>query len=513
MDPKLLLVKIVTLLFKESQLGDASPQSAVVAKDVIATIKFPETGMDFGSGRESMQALRATALWMCENPPGYIYERTALLQRIRVNVGDDEGLYFAFEQGIEEDSNPEALKRQVLSERFELRRFLDQERIKTILKSASHKVMFGNHGLDYQALVQNLNTELEPYATGASEAKVEGMVEEVDVSDEDGMADLMSRAHAEMSDEGVMRTGYQGVNRMLGDVGGFRRGEFTVVGALQHNFKSGATLNFFKQAALYNRPYMRDPTKKPLLLHISTENALTENILWLYANLKENETGVECDLSAINIEEAKQYVHRTLSAQGYYIKMCRMNPSDTTYHSLFDYILRLEAEGFEIHMIVCDYLNMFSKKGCSEGPAGFSTRDLFRRVRNFTSPRGIAFITPHQLSTEAKQLVRQGVENFVQEIANKGYYDSCRTIDQEVDLELYIHIVKLNGASYLTIQRGKHRKVKITPEKDLFCVLPFSPVGGVRDDILTRDSTRKHVGGGELGSADEKPWWNNAAAA
>lgn len=512
MDPKLLLVKIVTLLYKESQLGDASPQSAAVAKAVIGTIKFPETGMDFDRTRESLQALRATALWMCENPADYIYDRTALLQRIRVNVGDDEGLYYAFEQGIEQIDDVSVLKRQILSERHELRRYLDQVTVKNILKAASHKVMFGADGLDYQALVQNLSAELEPFATGASESKVEGMVEEVDIADVDGMGMLMSRAHAEMSDEGVLRMGWQGVNRMLGDVAGIRRGEFAVVGALQHNFKSGFTLNMFKHAALYNRPYMRDPSKKPLLLHISTENQLTENILWLYANLKENETGTECDLSQIDIEEAKEYVHRVLSANGYNIRMCRMNPSETTFHSLFDYILRLEAQGYEIHMVVCDYLNMISKKGCSDGPAGFSTRDLFRRVRNFTAPRGIAFITPHQLSTEAKQLVRQGVENFVQEIANKGYYDSCRTIDQEVDLEIYIHIVKQNGVSYLTIQRGKHRKVKITPDKDLFCVLPFSPVGGVRDDVLGRDTTRKHVGGGEMGSADETPWWNASAA-
>lgn len=511
MDPKLLLVKIVTLMFKESQLGDASASSAQVAKDVIATLKFPETGMDFDRTRESMQALRATALWMCDNPGDYVYERTALLQRIRVNVGDDEGLYYALQQGIEEVSDSTALKRQVLGERRELRKYLDEVSVKNLLKSASHKVMFGDQGLNYQTLVQTLQAELEPFASGATEAKVEGMVEEVDVSDKDSMADLMTRAHAEMSEEGVMRLGWQGLNRMMGDVGGLRRGESTVVGALQHNFKTGATLGMFKQVALYNKPYMRDPTKKPLLLHISLENALTENILWLYANLMENETGVECDLSQINIEEATQFVHNRLSAQGYYVKLCRMNPSDTTFHSLFDYIMRLEAEGFEIHLMVIDYLNMMSKKGCSDGPAGFSTRDLFRRVRNFTAPRGIAMVTPHQLSTEAKQLVRQGVENFVQEIANKGYYDSCKTIDQEVDLELYIHIVKVNGSSYLTVQRGKHRKVKITPDKDLFCVLPFSPVGGVRDDVLGRDSTRKHVGGGELGTEDEKPWWNTSA--
>lgn len=125
--------------------------------------------------------------------------------------------------------------------------------------------------------------------------------------------------------------------------------------------------------------------------------------------------------------------------------------------------------------------------------------------------RKILFITPHQLSTEAKMLKRQGVENFVQEIANKGYYDSCKTIDQEVDLEVYIDIVKINGRSYLTIQRGKHRKVGITPEADLFTVYRFEDVASIPDDIDGRDMSRKHAGGGVVGAADEKPFWSTDA--
>lgn len=113
-------------------------------------------------------------------------------------------------------------------------------------------------------------------------------------------------------------------------------------------------------------------------------------------------------------------------------------------------------------------------------------------------------MTPHQLSTEAKMLTRQGVESFVKEIANKGYYDSCRTIDQEVDLEVAIHIEKVNGRSYLTMQRGKHRKVTPTPQKDLYCVLPFHDIGGVRDDILLEDSSSKAPGVSGSGGGSDK---------
>lgn len=523
MDPKLLLVKVITLLYKESLLGDATTQSSALVKTIIGTIKFPENGLDFDRSREAMQSLRATALWMCENPPDHQYDRTALLQRIRVNVGDDEGLYYAFEQGIEVVEDKDILKKQCLDLRFELRHYIDQSKIKEILKRASQQAMFNPEAIDWKTFVRDIHAQLEPYTGSGAEDRLEGMVEEVDVSNFAAMTDLIARAQAETASEGILRLGWQGINRMTGDHLGLRRGETVVVGALQHNFKTGFVRNIFKQVALYNTPWMRDPTKKPCLVYISVEDDLQQAVLWFYANLKENETGEECDLSYFNVEdpvekkrrmdEATRYIHERLTVNGYDIKMYRFNPSDMSFHTYFDLITRLEAEGFEIHLTVFDYLNMISKRGCLDGPAGFATRDLFRRMRNFTSPRGITFVTPAQLSTEAKGLVRQGVEDFVKEIANKGYYDSCRTIDQEVDLEIYIHIVKVNGESFLTVQRGKHRKVKITPEKDLYCVLPFSPVGGIRDDLNGRDSSRKHPGGGALGSGDENPWWQTSPPA
>lgn len=510
MDARLLLIKTITLLYKESLMGDAAGRSNELAKEIVQTLKLPETTMELDKSREILVALRSTVLWMA-NQADTAFDRGSLLQRIRVNVADDEGLYYAVEQAVDPTIDIEVHKRQALELRSELRGYLTSFTVTDIIKKASHRLLFNPDQVDWKNFnfVKELVSQLEPFTSHTGDEKIPGMVDEVDVSDSAGMADIMSRASQELSSEGVLRFGHQAINRMFGEHGGMRRGEALVVGALQHNYKTGLTLGMFEEAALYNVPYMRDKTKRPLLLHISLENQLTDNIMWLYINLKENETGEPCDISTVDIHEATRYVHQRLSATGYNIKMCRMNPSDVTYRTIFDYIQKLESEGYEIHLLVIDYLNMMDKKGTVAGAAGQEVRDLFRRMRNFTSARGIAFITPHQLSTEAKALVRQGVENFVQEIANKGYYDSCRTIDQEVDMEMYIHIVKVDGRSYLTVQRGKHRKPTITPQKDLYCVLPFSDVGGLRHDINGKDISVKYPGGGSVGTDEEKPWWVN----
>lgn len=43
--------------------------------------------------------------------------------------------------------------------------------------------------------------------------------------------------------------------------GGFRRGEFWLIPALQHKFKTGFSLSIFSQIALYNKPYLFDKNK------------------------------------------------------------------------------------------------------------------------------------------------------------------------------------------------------------------------------------------------------------
>ena len=183
--------------------------------------------------------------------------------------------------------------------------------------------------------------------------------------------------------------------------------------------------------------------KKPLLLRISFEDNLTNNLQFMYQYLKANEgTPVSAkDFADLSIDELRDYIMKRLTATGFKIKMRRVDPSQWTYSSLLNYIIELEAEGYSVHLLMVDYLFMLPTTGCVQGPTGSDKRDMLRRVRNFCSARNTIFMTPFQLSTEAKQLLRNGIpeHNFVNEIAEKGYYDGCKTVDQELDLSL-IHI-------------------------------------------------------------------------
>jgi hypothetical protein len=137
---------------------------------------------------------------------------------------------------------------------------------------------------------------------------------------------------------------------------------------------------------------------------------------------------------------------------------------------------------------------------------------MFRRLRNFFAPRLTLFLTPHQLSTEAKRLIREGQADFVKLINGKGYYDGCQRLDQEVDGEMYQHIEIVNGKSFLTLQRGKHRKTKQTPINDRYFVLPLHPIGDLMDDVEGSDTTLRRPGGGPIGSGREIPIWDVSTA-
>jgi len=515
MDPKLLLVNCISLLFRETQLDKNSNPSFDLVAEALATIKISEAAIEGDLYRETMASLKGTVDYLCTNKNTAGLEKDQLLQRIRVNCGQDIALFAVFEKTFSYEYAPEPLKKIVLRYRDDIRTYLNDFRIKDILKRYYTKAHFSNEKVNFTALVEEISQDLEPLRCGLSNMRKPWVVDEIDFNDLETLAECVERSLIENGNEGMLRSGWQGTNNMLGaevEDTYYRRGDFVVCGGLQHNYKSGWLLSHFKHFALYNKPYLIDSTKKPLLYLISAENSVKDNLIWLYISLKENETGEKCNVKGVPAKEIARYVNEKLTANGYYIKMDRIDPSDFTFRDLCDRVLELEADGYEIHALLFDYLNMISKRGCTQGPMGSDIRDLFRRTRNFMSPRGILFMTPHQLSTEAKGLLRSGVapEDFVKEIANKGYWDSCRTIDQEVDLEIYFHKVVRDGVSYLTVQRGKHRKPTITPEQYLYFVLQFYPVGGLRDDIGKENSTLRRVGGKKVAEGEEIPWYEAA---
>jgi len=508
---RVLLVNAITLLYRESQLPDNKEKSIAVAQKVVASVKIADVTHSLDHDTKIISGLTTLLTTMCTDPLDYQYEEIEILQRIRVISEGDDSVYDAIHEGITKELPVTTLKRICLNlRRFLVNYFRETEAIELMTK-ASNKLRFSRADIaDLKKFLGEHIASLEPYTVDAV-TQDPAIVSHVSLQNMESVENVYQSIQKEADGTEIIKCGYQGINRMLR--GGFRYGDQVVIGALQHNYKTGFSLTLFKQFLLYNVPTTRDPTKKPLAIRISFEDDINLNMQFLFSNLKENEDGRVPSLQEINQntpEEMSKYVVNRLTANGWYVDFLRVDPTRWSYIDLCNKIVEYESEGYEVKICMVDYLKMLPTTGCTQGASGQDIRDMFRRMRNFTNPRRILFVTPHQLSTEAKQLIRDGKRDFVKEIANKGYYDGCRTIDNEVDMELYIHIEKENGESYLTVQRGKHRIVGKTPDEDLYCVLKFSKDGGIPDDLLKADSSRRKVGGGVIGSGNEVPYWDHS---
>lgn len=512
MDTRLLLVKIITLLFRNSQLERADDTTLDLVKNIMTALKIPDQPvLNSGNSHDTVTALKDTVYWLIETYSKDAYSKDDLLQRLRLNTEGEDSLYEGVLSGIYADLSQDAIMTACRKNKNELHLHINKMKLKELLKKFHYEASFNPNAVDWRNLPREMAeqfSEIDRVMRGDTDERDPAIVDMVNLADEAAVTEIMAAGQAELSSQGAIQFGWQGLNRMFGSTNGGRRGEMVVLSALQHNFKSGTTLNMFKHHALYNDPYMIDKDRKPMLIRMSFETSANYDTLFLFKSLKENELYEPVDLATVSVAEASKYVSQKLSAKGYTPLLVHINPSDYTFRKLMQFVDDRIAEGYEVHHLNLDYLAMISKAGCAAGPHGTDTIDLFRRVRNYISERNIFTITPHQMSTEAKQLIRDGTHDFVKVVANKGYYADCRGLDREVDMEIYQHIVKQNGVSYLTIQRGKHRKVGITPEKDLFTVYAFNDVGDVRDDLLLEDMSRTKVGSKTQADGGGDEWFN-----
>lgn len=477
-----ILLKCITLLHRENEIKEELSENSVsLVKTILESTAIGGNKL-FGGDSEILENLKHLVGDMANDPDSY--DKLNLLQSLELIVKDKPSLMKIIEKTINVEISAPALKRTVISTRHTLNNYYKEQQIKSIISKASYALTTGKlNGTS----VHEFGTELMMNLDGllvTTKSKDPGIIEELDVGDETGMGELMTKVKATGQNEGKLKCGWKKINDMF--AGGFQRHHMLMINALQHKYKSGFTQSLFMQIAQHNTPVMIDPSKKPLITYVSFEDDVEIIGEFMYKYLYYNEHKELPDLTVVTGVEVARYIKEKLGARGYHVKIIRVNPSEWTYRSLFNKILEYEADGYEVHACFVDYLEKLPTTGCiSSGPGGTDLRDLFNRCRNFFGSKKIFFATPHQLSTEAKQLIRNGVPdvNFVKEVTGKGYTSASKQLDQVVDLELYLHIARVNRKPFLTVQRGKFRDPAIIDDELLYCMLPFPKNAPILDDL------------------------------
>jgi hypothetical protein len=494
MDHRLLLVKTITLLYRESLIDNQAENSANLVRTALENMQIKDDGLTLSKTNEILISLKATALEMCGNPIDHEYEKTELLQRLQMNCGEDTVLYSSLVQGLEPEMSESSLKRSVLNIRKSIQIHYREDKVDEIVNQAAAEFRFKRDKIkDLASWVSELRTKLETFEQGVN-TKDPAIIDSVSMEDTEAVKRIYASVKEEDSGSTVLRTGWQGINRALN--GGLRESDTLVaLYALEHNYKTGFSLSIFKQVSQYNTPVVRVAGKKPLLLRISCEDSIKMNFKYLYKNLKENETGLICTTDGVTDQEMATYVTEKLTATGFSVEMIEINPHLWTYKDLCNKIVSYEAEGYEVKVVMLDYLAKIPCTYCDQGPAGTDLKNMFERVKSFMASRRIIFITPHQLSAEARRKMREDPEHFIHMLPGSGLFMGSSQLSQVTDLEIFAHITKVNRQAYLETLRGKHRQVGVTSDEHLYNAYQFVKNGVILDDIDGPDSSREKPGG------------------
>lgn len=493
MNNKLLLTKAITLLYRESQLTEKVDNSSDLVRTVLESVQVSDIGIGVSSDRETILALKSTAIEMCGQPQDHVYDQTDLLQSLRLNCNNDERLYESLEQGIKDEMSEPSLKRSIVNMRKSINNHFKEEMVNDVLSKASTTFKFARDKIkDVNQFIADIITQLEPLQMTTS-GKDSAIIGEVDIGDDSSLTELYDTVKETSTGARIYKTGWQWLNDAL--QGGFRV-QTTVIGALQHKYKTGFTLSVFAQIAMLNKPHTKDPNKKPLLLRVSFEDELQDNLQFLYQYIKYDETREHVDFTNVSKEEMAAFVKAKLQVNGFHVKMIRVDPDQWTIKSFFNKVIEYEAQGYSVELVMADYLSKLPTIGCmSNGPSGSDVMDQLSRARNFFASRGTAFITPHQFSTEAKALIRGGMPEdvFVKEIAEKGYWERTKGLDRIYDCAILIHIFKYNKETYFTGFREKHRIPTILDEDKKYAIMKFPYKMPIPSDVNSERMSYKKL--------------------
>ena len=480
MEEKLILLGAIGVLYNEKYTGTEVGSHHELINKTISTIKLPELVSD-GDERASLVCLRHIITDATVN--NIPLDRKHIMNRFRIAAPFDKGTLAALDVTMPEVLTIEEAKSNVAAYVGVLHNYRSRCDVKRILNTAAFEMSTNDGTLNLRELVRNVREGLGKYEVAHGKNEAPSFVGRVSTRDGNGIRDIFQATKKEL-DGAVLKTGWQGINRMLGIKGGVSPGECIVMPALPHNAKTLFSLLMNISFGLFNdaKDFVK-PGKIATILDITLENELSVNLPIVYKAIKEHFTGEPVDIRSIDPEEAGKWITDKLKERGWEYIFERHNSSEFTIDSFRDIVEKYEAASHHIIVARVDYLGVANKQGLSNGQNGSEVREMYRRARNIASIRKMVLISPHQLSPAAKALKAMDPNKYIRMLPGRGLYDGCTTVDNEVDLELFFGITIVGDMSYLEVQRGKHRTLVDTPIKDRYRVLKFGDVGIIPWDI------------------------------
>ena len=478
MEEKLVLVNCLSLLHEETLVPEATGRYHELIKKVIGLVRLPEM-IGESDDRASLLFMRTTILDIINN--SVQFDARTILQNLRISAPFDTATYKALESGFTEEIDAAVAAHNIDSRAAYIELFSNKNEAKSLLRSAQFTINENNGG-GFHDSVKKLREQLAKFERAAANNEPISFVERVGASPESFTGIFEQTKEALQG--AVLKTGWIGLNRMLGINGGIVPGECIVMPALPHNAKTTFSMSLTLSLALFNNAadFVKEG-EKAMILDISLENELKVNIPLAYRMLYEYDHGVKVDLRDIDVVEAGKYIFDRLARNGWHYFFERHIGSDFSIETFRKVVEGYERDGYKIVVSRIDYLGVANKVGLGNGTTGSEVRETYRRARDIGTVRDMVVISPHQLSPAAKALKAMDPEKYIRLLPGRGMTDGCTTIDNEVDLEIFLGIRETGGNSWLELQRGKHRTLVDTPMAHRYIAIPFADIGTLPWDI------------------------------
>lgn len=303
---------------------------------------------------------------------------------------------------------------------------------------------------------------------------------------------------------GVIRSGLQGMNRMFGRAGGIVRSESVLYNALSHHAKSLTLVKWSMWSPLYNTHETKD-NRIPLTIMVSLENEAYQNMHTVFRDQYYLKTGQAP--TGLTNEQVVTWLHDLFSRQSTALEILRYLPDRFGYEELKGVVEFYENEGYEVVMVIIDYMNCMKKVSSSDASRSgnhLAVKELFNQCCNYTKSRNIALVSAHQLGRDAQRLANSGVKDVVRKFGPEHLADAI-DVQREVDVSIFQHkeIRMGDNAPFLTWMKNKHRydENPPTPEAHKYFAYQFTP-HGIIDDIDGAPMYVRNIYGAEAGYAD-----------
>lgn len=493
MNDLLVLVKILSALYQAKKLKDNN-----LINELIETLEeLPKPNADvFSQDKETRESIKATIQWLLKQPNDEPVIKSLLMQRVELFCKNDDSLKKTIAAGLEDCEDEELTRKLVYKHVTEVRLSGETEAFQKKFKQALAPFYFKDISEMKKEDWGNLIDMIQERVNTTYDERTSEIVYTVTSGTPESFFQIIEMAKKENSRQGILRLGLHALNQMLEPDGGLRRSKFYLINALTNRGKSLTMAHILASVGLYNVPMLRNNAKIPTLLMESSEDTMDLIIMRMYKLALSVQGQLDGDFQVDAAEDIVSTIVKCFKDNGWFLIINQIEANKDSMQGMFDRVRNLEMKGHEIIFYGYDYLGLVPIDKIPGESKSDKLQILFRRVRSFMIARGICFVTPHQLSPEAKKMLKETDDEsevyFAREVAGKSMTETSTKITNEVDVELTIHVAKTPTKNYFTACVGKSRGEGCEPSKR-FAIYDLDPIHGLKHDINGKPAFRRSL--------------------